>query len=71
MRDLACNQAYNANSQLPIVGSAVICESLQSDEQPVDIAMYATWNKKFCVVCLVCCEVELCVMFNIWCIQSL
>ena len=32
----------SANSQLPIVGYAVICESLQSDEKSVDIAMYAT-----------------------------
>ena len=43
MRDLASNhQAYSANSHLPIAGYAVICESLQSDEKPVDMAMYAT-----------------------------
>ena len=29
----------SANSQLPTVGYAVICESLQSDEKSVDIAM--------------------------------
>ena len=71
MKDLASNQAFSANSHLPIAGYAVICESLQCDEKPVDIAMYATWSKKFCVVCLVCCEVQLCVMFNRWYIQSL
>ena len=32
----------SVNSQLHIVGYAVICEPLQSDEKPVDIAMYAT-----------------------------